>query len=170
MDVQAPPNTVPVKVRECECPGKRHNGTGDVVYLRAKPNVALGLAVEGDVILAAGRGDMLKRAWAISYIREGVVGWNFLDAQGKPRPLDIDVLLDDMDMGMVVAEKADELYGDRVVNPLLERLFQASTTEPETPSQPGPSEPSTSPTPASTLSPSARSSRGTSGASRRSKR
>lgn len=168
MDV--PAGTTPVKVRECECPGKRHNGTGDVVYLRTKPNVALGLAVEGDVILAAGRGDMLKRAWAISYIREGVVGWNFLDAQGKPRPLNVDELLDDLDMGMVVAEKADELYGDRVVNPLLERLFQASTTEPETPSQPGPNDDSTSPIPASTPSPSGRSSRATSGASRRSKR
>ena len=140
---------VEVRVRDCECPGDFHNGTGDVVFLRPKPSMALGLAVEADMLRSAASGQLLERAWAISYIRHGVTGWNFVDAEGKSRPLDVDELLDDFDMGKLIAEKADELYGDRVVTPFIERLFPSSTQEQPPSSPPGPTTDSTSPPPAS---------------------
>ena len=120
--------SVEVRVRDCACPGLPHP-SGDVVYLRDKPSVPLGLAVEADIIAAASNAQLLARGWALSYIRYGVTGWNFRDAKGE-RPVDVQELIDDYDMGMAVAEKADELYGDRVVNPLLERLFEPLQTGP----------------------------------------
>lgn len=162
-------NTVAVRVRGCECPGTPHadkaayNGSGDidgdVVFLRAKPSMPLGLAVQADIIRTAGSPvGLLKRAWAMSYIREGVVGWNFTDEKGEVRPLDLEELIDDFDMGMAVCEKADELYGDRVVSPLLEAMFPASTETSPQPSQPGLTTDSTSPNRASRRSRSKRSS------------
>lgn len=145
---------IEVRIRDCECPHHFHNGTGDLVYLRPKPSVPLGLAVEADIIRGAGSQELLQRGWVLSYIRHGVVGWNLVDEKGKPRPLDVDELLDDFAVGMVIAEKADELYGDRVVNPLLQRLFgtsepgqtddSTSASETSTPSPSEPSSPATS--------------------------
>jgi hypothetical protein len=157
---------VEVRVRDCACPNHAHNGTGDLVYLRAKPSVALGLAVEGDIIAASGSDKALQRAWFISYIRHGVVGWNLVDAKGQPRDLDIDELLDDWEVGMAVAEKADELYGDRVVTPLVGKLY--GTSEPGQTS--ASDKDSTSPEPESTPSPSEPSSPATTAATKRSKR
>lgn len=142
---------IPVRVRDCACPGHPHNGVGDVVYMRPTPSMQLGLAVEADIIASASNATLLSRAWALSYVRYGVVGWNFLDAKGKERVLDVSEILDDWEIGMVVAEKADELYGDRVVNPLLTRLFGQS--------EPGATDDSTSPTEESTPPPRKRSSR-----------
>lgn len=153
---------IELRVRDCECPGHAHNGTGDVVYMRPRASVPLGLAVEADVIAAAGNSQLLRRSWIVSYIREGVVGWNLVDERGKPRPLDVQELVDDYAVGMVIAEKADELYGDAVVTPLLTRLFE--------PSEPGSTDDSTSPTEESTGSPPKPSSPATTAATKRSRR
>lgn len=116
-------DTVEVRVRDCACPDHFHNGTGDLVYLRTSPSLQLGLAVQADIRAALGDGELLKQAWLISYVKHGVVGWNLVDARGKPRPLDVQELLDDFDMGLAIAEKADELYGDRVVTPFVQKLL-----------------------------------------------
>lgn len=138
-------DTTEVRVRDCACPGHFHNGTGDLVYLRTTPSLQLGLAVQSDIRAAIGDGELLQQKWLVSYVRHGVVGWNLVDAKGKPRPLDVQELLDDFDVGMTIAEKADELYGDRVVTPFVEKLL--------TRLGPGPTDDSTSPPEMSTETP-----------------
>lgn len=113
---------VPVRVRDCTCPGQPHGEEGDVVFLAAKPSLECGLAAEGDMIQAATDGKLLTRLWQITYLRHGTVGWNFLDARGKPVPFDVEALLADYEIARPVAEKADDLYGEAVMRPLLTRL------------------------------------------------
>lgn len=138
-------NLVTVRVRDCACPGRPHanpaayNGSGDmdgdVVFLREKASLPLGIAVQTDMQVALREADgadvssILTARWVVSYVRHGAVGWNFLDKDGRPVPFDPQVLIDDFELGKRVGDRADELYGDTVVRPLLPK--------PSTPSQPG---------------------------------
>jgi len=140
---------VAVRVSDCACPhrnGSVPHPEGDEVYLRAKASLPLGLAVQGDIRSAAGDGTILAYAWKISYIRHGAVGWNRLDAKGQPVPFNPQDIIDDFEMGMTVAEKADELYGETVAIPFVQKLVETLL--------PGPTDDSTSPPPTSTPSPS----------------
>jgi hypothetical protein len=128
---------VPVRVRDCACPGTPHGEEGDIVLLAPKPSLACGLAAQGDMIQAGTDGKLLYQLWRVTYLRHGVVGWNLVDDRGKPVPLDIEELLSDYELAGPAAEKADELYGEVVLRPLLARL-QAISPD-------GPTDDSTSP-------------------------
>ncbi len=114
---------VAVRVRDCECPGAPHAGEeGDVVFLAPVPSMDLGLAAEGDIVASLGNGDLLRRRWFSTYIRFGTVGWNLLDPNGDPVPFNVETILADYSIGITVAERADELYGDIINGPLVRRL------------------------------------------------
>lgn len=152
---------VGVRVRDCECPGAPHTD-GDMVYLAPKLSLAGGLAASADISTALGNGTMLAELWLVTFVKHGAIGWNLVDEDGDPVPFDVNVLLDDYDLAMPVAEKADELYGDTVARPFLTRLKAISRR--------GQTEPSTSPTPPSTSKQRVRSSRATTAGSKRSTR
>lgn len=150
---------VEVRVRDCACPNTPHPD-GDVVFLAPKLSLAGGLAASADISTALGNGTMLAELWLVTFVKHGAIGWNLLDEDGDPVPFDVRVLLDDYDLAMPVAEKADELYGDTVARPFLTRLKAISRR--------GPTAPSTSPTEPSTTKPRKRSSPATTAGSRRS--
>ena len=144
---------IAVRVRDCACPTPHEEG--DVVYLAPKLTLAGGLQAQADIIEAAGNGGMLAASWQITFVKHGAIGWNFIDDEG-PVPFDVNVLLDDYELASPVAEKADELYGESVMRPLLQRLNPTSRN--------GRTNGSTSATPRSTTKPRGRSSHGTTAA------
>ncbi len=150
---------IEVRVRDCACPNEPHPD-GDVVYLSSTLSLQGGLAAQADIIKSAGNGTELAAAWRVSFVRHGATGWNLLDEDGDPVPFDVDALLSDYGLAYLVAEKADEVYGDAVMRPLLARL---KTTSPS-----GRTKQPTSPTSGSTPTPLKRSSRGTTAASKQS--
>lgn len=152
---------VSVPVGACACPHRDDqpppHPDGDVVYLPPKPSLALGLAVQADINSSLGDGTFLRQRWMVTYVELGPVGWNRVDAKGKPAPYDPKVLVADFDAGLAVAEKADQLYGDTVTRPLVERLRAIlpsgptdDSTSPASGSTPSPSEPSSPPDMAAT--------------------
>lgn len=120
---------VTVRARDCACPNTPHDG--DTVDLLAKPSLALGLAAHSDMnatIDPAGvvDGAKLKERWFQTYLRLGAVGWNLTDDDGSAVPFNVDELLADYAFAYPVAEKADELYSEAILRPLLERLSAIS--------------------------------------------
>jgi hypothetical protein len=162
---------VPVRFRGCECPGTPHKQpvtyanadkpiAGDVAFLTPKLSYAGGLIASADISNALGRGDMLKELWTVTFVRYGCVAWNLVDEDGDPVPFDVEVLLDDYDLAVPVAEKADDLYGDTVSRPFLQRIRSIGRR--------GPTKDLISPTKKSPSKPRARSSRATTAGTRRS--
>ena len=140
---------VAVRVRDCACSGN-HGEEGDVVYVAPTLSLSGGLAAEHDnsvalaeTLMNAGKAppggwndtnseplalDMAERMRTrllVTYVRYGAVGWNFEDEQG-PIPFDVEAILADYGIARAVAEKCDELYGETVTRPLLDRLGTSS--------------------------------------------
>lgn len=149
---------ITVRVRDCECPGTPHP-EGDEVYLAPKLPLAGGLQADFDIRKAAGDGTFLAQLWQVTFVKHGAIGWNLLDEDGEPVPFDVNVLLEDYALASPVAEKADDIYGESVMRPLLQRL--------RTTSQTGRTAGSISRTPRSTTKPRVRSSRAITAASPR---
>ena len=141
---------VEVNVGECRCPGTPH--PFDLVYLRPKMGYTGGAVLQGEMseylsTPVAERGGWVKlnaRLKAL-YLEEGIVGWNLVDEDG---PLAVNVgnirerFLEDFaaaDQVTVIADKADGLYYEAVLAPLVARLLESS--------QPTPTSESTSVTP-----------------------
>ena len=153
---------IAVRFRDCECPGHPHNGTGDLAYLAPKLPYQGGLEARGNVLEALGNPKFLAELWLVTFVKHGVTGWNLLDEDGEPVNLDINTILADYDYAAPIGDKADELYGDTVSRPLVQRLRKLSPR--------GPKASSTSQSSGSTPSRQRRSSRATSAASKRSRR
>lgn len=166
---------IKVKVRECECPGKPHNGEGDWVLLAPTLSLEGGLAAERDLREAAKevpvpegvsaeevveasqeRWEAIQRRWLITFVKHGARGWNFRDEEGD-RPFDLQAILDDFGIAQPVADKAADLYSDVVLRPFVKRLAARSPT--------GQTSDTTSPRRRRTPKPSASSSPDTSAAS-----
>jgi len=115
---------LPVRVREC--PDGSHPD-GDVVYLRSKVDWVGGVMLRR--ILDEGRrsGDIqgTTAAWMDGVIRYGVTGWNLHDDEGET-PFDVAALLDDYELAEPVGVKANELYTEQVVVPLVKALRATS--------------------------------------------
>lgn len=147
-----------VRVRDCACPNSPHS-EGDLVYVKPKLSLAGGLAATADIQAALGNGSLLAELWLVTFVRHGAVGWNFTDEDGEPVPFDVEALLEDFEIARAVAETCDELYGETVASPLVDRIRRLSKR--------GPTNGSTSPTSEQTRKPRGRSSRRTSAASKR---
>lgn len=128
---------VPVRVRDCACPGSPHNGQdgtddGDYVYLRPVLGYQGGLAVLAALgripLRADGTMDLGELSVGVSplYIEHGAVGWNFTNGTGETVPFDAQVLLDDYSLAYPIGERADELYGEAVLRPLVSRTSKSS--------------------------------------------
>lgn len=115
----------------CPCPGTPHPD-GDTVELRKTLGLADGIRLQ-DLILSANRGGIdtpqLKGQLAEAYLLVGVCGWSFVDAKGKPIPVNDGTirehLLNDYERSALIAEEADALYMQPVLGPLLRRAARS---------------------------------------------
>lgn len=151
---------IEVRVRDCACPDTPHPD-GDCVYLRPTLSMEGGVAAEYDLILTADIADEQRRVFAYlakltaTFVRYGVADWNFMrhDAQGRlePLPFDVETLVSDYALARLIGAKANELYSEAVLDPLLEAARAA--TPPTKPSRTGRTGSSTSRRKGSTRSP-----------------
>lgn len=126
-------DTEPVEVRleACYCPGSPHEA--DLVYLAPALSMAGGMAAQSAVL--AGFEDqlelqeMLARVW----IRHGVVAWNLVDEKGEPvevNAANVAAALPYGKGGRLVADRADDLYAEDILAPLVQRLKNTSRRGP----------------------------------------
>lgn len=121
---------VPVRMRDCRCPGSPHL-EGDFAYLKPKADVSIGLAAH-QVISMGGDPVRIQVGLGKAYLTYGVVRWDILGENGRPAP--VEATLETLDWAdvMEVAEKAADLYGESVLAPLVARLTKATNgTTPE---------------------------------------
>ena len=134
-------DAVPVKIA-CPCPGTPH-ADGDTVGLRPKLGLVGGTIVQGVVVAAKNRAEAEGRPLDVgtttalvseAYLLQGVCEWTLVDEIGKPVPVNAETirshLLDDFTLASAVSDKADDLYMEAVIRPL---LAPASTSSPPTP-------------------------------------
>lgn len=113
-----------IRVRDCSCEGSPHPD-GDTVELAPELSLTGGMAAQGAIYEAEGDSVVLQEQLARVWVTHGVIGWNLLDASGKPKPLSPQAVLAEfpwMHGGMEIAEACDSLYQEAVVSPLLSRL------------------------------------------------
>jgi hypothetical protein len=124
---------IPVPIGACLCPDTPHTD-GDEVYLRSKLGLAAGTTLQRRIVEAnqerADNAELTGRL-AESYLLIGVVGWNLVDAKGKPVPVTPETikthLLDDFERSAPVADAADALYMGPVLLPLVKKVAESST-------------------------------------------
>lgn len=134
---------VAVPLEACYCPGTPHED-GDVVFLAPTLSMAGGMAAQSAMTAGFTDAIRLQEMLATIWIRHGVVGWNLVDEDG---PLEVNERNVEMALpygkgGRLVAEKADDLYAEDILAPLVQRQRNISRG--------GRTAPSTSATPAST--------------------
>jgi hypothetical protein len=134
------PVTVPIG--PCECPGSPHDQ--DEVYLRPR----LGYEAGVDAALAMQTAfaeqmdsNRLARRIVPVYIRGGAIGWNLLDADGSPLPFDPEIILSDWETALLVGDKADDIYSEAVIRPLVRPTSGSSPSTPTTSSTSAPPNP-----------------------------
>lgn len=118
---------IPVCVGACLCPGAPH-ADGDFVYLRPKLGLAAGIAVQ-KLIIEAKTADTplseadLTGALAEGYLLYGVAEWTFTNGSAIPVTHDTirEHLLSDFERAEAAADKADDLYMNPVIAPLLKK-------------------------------------------------
>jgi hypothetical protein len=115
-------------VRVRECPDGTHE-EGDGVFIATTLSLDCGIAARQAIVSAhkEGGGDealmdaALIRHWFKAYARFAPVSWTLHDAgRREPWPFDTQRLVDDYALGYPVADRADDLYRDEVMRPLLE--------------------------------------------------
>jgi hypothetical protein len=141
---------IEVRVRDCACPATPHPD-GDIVYIRPKIGLEGGIAAQVDFattqreipLTDADRdsedeptprrrlfSQTLQRRWMVTFVRFGAVDWNLLDERGQRVPFDVEELLADYDLAYTVADRADDLYAEAVMRPLLPPPSKTSTSGP----------------------------------------
>ena len=122
----------PVRVA-CLCGGRHPDG--DTITLRERLDFRSMMTVRNAVALAL----PAEAAEILAIISEqfvllGIEKWTLVDANGKPTPVNrqtiTDRLLADVLAAADVAEAADELYGERYLLPLLNRVSSSSPPGP----------------------------------------
>ncbi len=127
----------------CQCPGTPH-GEGDIVLLL--PRLSYEGGAEAGLVINRYIGkddtDAFGKDLGAAYLRHQVRGWNLVDEAGQPVPYSADLLLSDWHSARAVADKADDLYSEALLGPLVAAV---STYSPD-----GQTADSTSPSPTST--------------------
>ena len=124
-------STEPVEVRigECECEGTPHP-EGDVALLR--PRLLPGDAIAAMSVFQSGRAATeMQRDYGMVLLRGGLVGWNIED-DGKVIPLDaLDSGALDWETTLrLIADKADDLYSEGLLRPLVDAMKKSSPDGP----------------------------------------
>jgi hypothetical protein len=138
----------------CPCPAKTDGGTrhpdGDVVTLKATLDFRSVAAIRNNIALledGSNFGDVLA-VLTEGYLVYGIASWTLVDEKGKPVPVTraniTDLVLSDVGLAADVGDAADEVFGEKVLLPLLNRAGTSS--------QPSPTEQTSAPKAASTES------------------
>ena len=119
----------PVEVRldACYCPGTPHEV--DIVYLAPSLSMAGGMAANAAITEGMTDALRLQELLAQVWLRHGVVGWNLVDDDGTDLPLNattVSAALPYGKGGRLVAERADDLYAEDILAPLVARLQTTS--------------------------------------------
>lgn len=126
----AMPDLVPVRFRDCTCPGTPHPD-GDVAELR--PYLDYPGGAEALTAIQSVADDLSRFAEVLGpvFIRRGVVAWNLLDEDGDPVPVTNEAL-DALrwEDAYELADKADDIYGGQVLAPLVRRMSKLSKAGP----------------------------------------
>src|SRR6188768_1748310 len=118
-------------VRVRECPDDSHP-EGDGVWIATRMSLECGIEARRAIVAASkesgGDEDLMDgaliRRWFKVYALHAPVSWNLHDE--KPWPFDPQRLVDDFDLGYPVADRADDLYRESVMRPLLQASQQTS--------------------------------------------
>jgi hypothetical protein len=122
-----PGQRVTVHVGACRCPGTPH-ASGDEVYLAPEASMTMGLRGNGAISKADNDAAQLEILLGRVFIEEGITGWTFTDEDGEigVTPANIERLLPWGKGGSLVAEKANDLYGEAVLGPLVRKSLSTS--------------------------------------------
>ena len=119
------PDTIPVRFRDCTCPGTPHDG--DVAELR--PYLDYPGGAEALAAIQSVGDDIARFAEVLGpvFIRRGVVAWNLVDKDGEPIPVTNEAL-DSLrwEDAYELADRADDIYGTQVLAPLVKRMVPSS--------------------------------------------
>ncbi len=126
------PDTIPVRFRDCSCPGFPHPD-GDIAELRPYLDYPGGAEALASVTITDDDGNSRLRdvgEWPAHigpvFIRRGVVAWNVLDEDG-PVPVTRETLEAlRWEDAYELADRADDLYGGQVLAPLVKRMSLSS--------------------------------------------
>lgn len=118
---------VPVRVSECRCDGTPHPD-GDEIYLLPKLTYEGGSAATAALGKVTAVGD-IDRLLGLAYLRHQAVGWNVVE-DGKAVPFDLEAILADWTVAKPIAEKADELYSETFLGPLVRAAAASSRSGP----------------------------------------
>jgi hypothetical protein len=115
----------------CPCPGTPHDG--DTVYLRPEPGLAGGILIQRKFVNLSVGGSERDEVFASlieTYVRHGVDSATFTDADGETldREAAIELILSKFSLGKVVADKADDLYSNELLDPLVAGVSKSSRT------------------------------------------
>jgi len=126
----------------CICPlsgGNTRHPDGDRITLREKLDFRSSLAAQNTIYVLKGEdpdastGDILA-ALTEAYLLSGVESWTVIDEQGKPvdptKPAIRKYLLSNIEVAMTVAEAADDLYRQAVLDPLTKAASNSSDDTP----------------------------------------
>lgn len=123
---------VAVPLGSCYCPGTPHED-GDVVYLAPSLSMAGGMAAQAAIAEGMNDAIRLQELLASVWVRHGVIEWNLTDERGQPVPVtqaNVERALPYGKGGRLVADKADDLYAEDILAPLVQRLGNTSPTGP----------------------------------------
>ncbi len=124
---------IPVAV-DCLCPGRPHPG-GDTISLRPELDAGGGFGV---TLAMQGDPDNITERLGRAYLAAGIVEWTFLDDGGAPVPVTrANVRRLRWNAAIyAVADRASELYGSAVLDPLVgasKRLTRGNGSSPSGP-------------------------------------
>lgn len=114
-------DTLPTEVNigDCRC-GPDVHPDGDVVYLRPHLSLTGGLAAVA-ALSQPGTPMELQERLSKALVVHGIVGWNFVDDDGKPIPVTaetIEAALPWKAGGLEIANRAADLYAEDLNSPL----------------------------------------------------
>jgi hypothetical protein len=119
------PDTIPVRFRDCTCPGTPHDG--DIAELR--PYLDYPGGAEALAAIQSVGDDIARFAEVLGpvFIRRGVVAWNLVDEDGEPIPVTNEAL-DSLrwEDAYELADRADDIYGSQILAPLVKRIAPSS--------------------------------------------
>ena len=127
----------------CPCPAKPDGGTrhpdGDTVTLKETLDFRSVTAIRTNISMledGSNIGDIMATLTE-GYLVYGIAAWSFVDEKGKPLPVSraaiTDILLADIGAAAIVGDAADDVFGEKVLLPLLNR---AGTSSPPSPMEP----------------------------------
>lgn len=125
MGIFASTEEVPVELESCHCDGTPHDH--DTVWLRSDLSPDGGIAAMH--VLSRGAPDTATIIGALgrAYLIGGIVRWTFVDEKGDPievTPYNVAQLKEEI--VLPVADKADDLYSERLMRPLVARASKSS--------------------------------------------